>query len=235
MTKKIAAFIGLIFILSGVSQGPALACTEYVHIWKPVSEKMSNKISSHGIALLLKKILKQLPRNEKQWCVCVNPVSKMPEAVSAALASSVLMLENRRLINGENISPFNAGSQGIAALWLDFVSPERIIYCWQDTNKPPMAMFRTGEMDTAVVRVMARNSKGKIVLIEEFKHLFLLESDFMLPGWIGVASGWMRRLSYQIDFAENRVEYTFSIPPDQEAINATPENISRFYIETADN
>jgi hypothetical protein len=152
------------------------------------------------------------------------------------LLSSVSLLDQNKFVWNDNLSPFDEKSGNIAAIWLDFVDPSHTTYWWKDENKPPVAMFRIGEMDTAVVRVMARNSAGKIVFIEELKHLFLLESDFMLPGWIGVASGWARRLSLQLGFDSKRVEYTFAEPPDQEEINQIPANVTRFYFgETVSN
>lgn len=223
--KKLAQALAILF----VSASFVAACSDYVHLWRPVSEKKSVELSSEGIALLLARIINVLPANEAKWQICVNPASQMVAELKASIALAVESMEPSRVEWGNDLSPFDGNSSDKAAIWLDFVDPVHQYYWWQDENKPPLAMFRSGELDTAVVRVMARDSAGKIVLIEEFKHLFQLESDFMLPGWIGVASAWPRRLSLQTGFANKRHEWTFSVPPDLETINQIPSDVVKFY------
>ncbi|MFZ5949249.1 MAG: hypothetical protein ACOYXC_00975 [Candidatus Rifleibacteriota bacterium] len=231
MIRKI--MLALIVFSAGFSFSGAEACSEYVHLWRPIKEEKSVGLSPEGIAIFLRRLEKLLPPHEKNWFICLNPASERLNELSSPLASAVALLENEKLVWHHELSPFSGEAEKIAAVWLDFVEPIQQKYWWYDDNKPPLPMFRNGEMESSVVRVMVRDSTGKIVLIEEFKHLFLLESDFMLPAWIGNGGAWLRRLSYQVDPREKRVEYTFSIPPDQETINATPPDIERFYFGEA--
>lgn len=205
------------------------ACSEYTHLWRPILEESNENLSPESIALFVDDLIKKLPASEAKWFVCINPAAKIPDSLQKSIASGVALLENPRLVWHESLSPFSENSKKQAAIWLDFVEPVHQYYWWRDDNKPPLAMFRSGELDTSIVRVLVRDSNDKIILIEEFKLLFLLESDFMLPGWIGVASAWPRRLSLQPGFKQKRFEWTFSVPPDPETVNQTPSNVERFY------
>ncbi|GAB4278198.1 MAG: hypothetical protein Kow0029_21410 [Candidatus Rifleibacteriota bacterium] len=225
--NKKALIMALVIIMTGASR--LIACSEYTHLWQPAFENSSEQITPEGLAVFICNILKKLPATEDKWFVCCNPVSLMPESCVKSVASAVAILNESRVEFHSKLSPFEKAEKPFAAIWLDLIDPVHQAYLWRDENKPPLAMFRTGELDTAVIRVMARDSAGKIVLIDEFKHLFLLESDFMLPGWIGVGAAWQRRLSLQTGFSKKRYEWTFSVPPDQETINSTPYDIVRFY------
>lgn len=226
--KKIA-LIYLIFLF--LPAGEALACAEYVHVWKPIAETRHSQLSAQIIADFLRQLKLSLPENESVWKVCINPLSDMPAGFDSLVASAVLVVDDASFVWADKLSPFSDKSRNVAAIWLDFIDPLRQTYLWSDENKPPLPMFRIGEMETTVVRVMVRDNQGKIVLIKEFKLLFLLESDLMLPSWMSCGGAWFRRLSFQKGFEQKRIECTVSVPPDQETLNSTPENVIRFYCD----
>lgn len=219
----------VLLLLHICSFSAARACSEYVHLWRPVAEARSEALAPEGIAVFLAQLQLRLPETQGKWNICVNPVSESADTMSATIASAVAILNSPKLVWHDALSPFSPESRDKAAIWLDIVAPEHQQYFWRDENKPPLAMFRFGEFDTATVRVMVRDSSAKIILIEEFKHVFLLESDVMLPSWFGTGGAWLRRISFQTGFRQKRIEYTFAVPPDQEEINAAPPDVIRFY------
>lgn len=219
----------MLLLLHLCSLSMSLACSEYVHLWRPVAETKSEALAPEGIAVFLAQLQLRLPETQEKWSVCINPVSEAAAAMSVTIASAVAILNSPKLVWHDALSPFSPDSRDMAAIWLDIVEPEHRQYFWRDENKPPLAMFRFGEFDTATVRVMVRDSSAKIILIEEFKHIFLLESDIMLPAWMDAGGAWLRRISFQTGFRQKRIEYTFAVPPDQEAINAAPPDVIRYY------
>ncbi|MDD2999426.1 MAG: hypothetical protein PHV05_10235, partial [Candidatus Riflebacteria bacterium] len=220
----------LALLLASLPGNQLLACSEYVHLWRPVSEVKSSICNAEGIAIFLRELVsKKLDQFGDKWLIGLNPDSVVTASFTSELKRAVTMLDNSRFGWVTDGSPFVDCSSGSATIWLDFVNPEQMLYIWYDENKPPFAMFRTGELNTASIRVMAMSPKRKILLIDELPYMFLLESDFMLPTWASVGGGWFRRLSFKTAQMPQRHEWTLSIPADMEDVNQTPSDIKRFY------
>ena len=221
--RKINVLLSLLILISSAVS----ACSEYVHLWKPISEVRSLAFAPGGIALFVTGCLGNIIDNEPEWKVAINPESQMNQELAEQIRSSVKLLD-KRFSWSDAGSPFDS-KQSKATIWLDFVNPQRLTYLWNDQNRPPFAMFRTGEIDTARVRVVAVSSAGKVLLIDEFPYMFLLESDFMLPNWISSGGVWFRRVSLQTAQMSQRHEWTLAVPSDLEDYNQTPADIKRFY------
>lgn len=223
--RRVAILLALLAILAS---SQLWACSDYVHLWRPVVEEKSTAFAGEGIALFLKNALGEVITGEQTWRIGVNPESKITAELTAAIRSSIEFLDSERFIWVDGSSPF-ARDKGEATIWLDFVNPERLVYIWNDQNKPPFAMFRTGEIDTARIRVLAMSAAGKVLLIDELPYMFLLESDFMLPNWVSSGGVWFRRVSFKTAQMLKRHEWTLSVPADIEDINQTPADVRRFY------
>lgn len=211
-----------------MAAGQLAACSEYVHLWRPVSEERSQAFAPEGIALFIDHVISSLPGGRNSFRLSVNPASEINEELRSSIKQSAGMIKNAQICWGEEGSPFDSKSAS-ASIWLDFVNPDRMVYIWADQNKPPFAMFRTGEIDNARVRVLVQGEDGKVELIDEYPYMFLLESDFMLPGWLSGGGVWFRRLSFKTAQMTHRHEWTLSVPTDIEDINQTPSDIRRFY------
>lgn len=218
----------LLAMLAIVASSQLWACSDYVHLWRPVIEEKSTAFAGEGIALFLKNALGDITSTEPTWRVGVNPESKISAELALAIKNGIELLDPGSFVWVDGSSPF-ARDQGGATIWLDFVNPERLVYVWNDQNKPPFAMFRTGEIDTARVRVLAMSAAGKVLLIDELPYMFLLESDFMLPNWVSSGGMWFRRVSFKTAQMAQRHEWTLSVPTDIEDINQTPADVRRFF------
>lgn len=226
------AFITIIvsvFLSLSLHSGRLFACSEYVHLWRPVHETRSSVLCAEGVAVFIERCLGDLAEKESRWLVAVNPESGISTEFTDEIKRGVALLDQNKFYWADSLSPFEKGGCGSAAIWLDFINPERLVYIWADHNRPPFAMIRTGEIDTAKVRVLAISSAGKILLIDELPHMFLLESDFMLPTWISNGGVWFRRLSFKTAQMTRRHEWTVAVPPDPEEINQTPSDVRCFY------
>lgn len=204
------------------------ACSDYVHLWRPVAETRSQSFAPEGIALFVDHIISSLNSERAAFRLSVNPASETDDELRDAIKQSADMVKNARVCWVEEGSPFDSKTAS-ATIWLDFVNPDRMVYLWADQNKPPFAMFRTGELDSARVRVLIQSEDGKVELIDEYPFMFLLESDFMLPGWLSSGGIWFRRLSFKTAQMSHRHEWTMSVPSDIEDINQTPSDIRRFF------
>ncbi|OGK11164.1 MAG: hypothetical protein A2W80_17160 [Candidatus Riflebacteria bacterium GWC2_50_8] len=211
-----------------MTAGQAVACSDYVHLWRPISEDRSQSLAPAGIALFIDHVYALLKEPDKRYQLSVNPASEAGDDLKTAIRESAALVSGARVFWHDIGSPFEKGT-GSATIWLDFVKPERMVYLWVDQNKPPFAIFRCGEVDTARVRVLVQNSEGKVTLIDEFPYLFLLESDFMLPSWLSCGGVWFRRLSFKTAQMSQRHEWTLSVPSDVEDINQTPSDVRRFF------
>jgi len=219
-----ASLLAVMFMTASCLQ----ACSEYVHLWRPVSEDRSQAFAPEGIALFVDHVISSLSSGRSSFMLSVNPASEINEELRSSIKQSAGMIKNAQICWGVEGSPFDSKIAS-AAIWLDFVNPDRMVYIWADQNKPPFAMFRTGEIDNARVRVLVQGEDGKIELIDEYPYMFLLESDFMLPGWLSSGGVWFRRLSFKTAQMTHRHEWTLSVPTDIEDINQTPFDIRRFY------
>jgi len=204
------------------------ACSDYVHLWRPVAETRSQAFAPEGIALFVDHVIASLHTKRKSFRLSVNPASEINEDLRDAIKQSAAMIKNSQVCWFEEGSPFDSKTAS-ATIWLDFVNPDRMVYLWSDQNKPPFAMFRTGELDNARVRVLIKDEDSKVELIDEYPFMFLLESDFMLPGWLSSGGVWFRRLSFKTAQMTHRHEWTMSVPSDIEDINQTPSDIRRFF------
>ncbi len=223
--KRSALLLAVMMVLAA---SPLQACSDYVHLWRPVREERSQAFAPEGIALFIEHVVSQFKQSGQAFKLSVNPASEISEELKSSIKDSAASVTGAHLVWSETGSPFDGGPAS-ASIWLDFVQPERMVYLWEDQNKPPFAMFRCGEIDTARVRVLVQNAQGKIELIDEFPYMFLLESDFMLPGWLSAGGVWFRRLSFKTAQMSHRYEWTMSVPSDIEDINQTPSDIRRFF------
>lgn len=210
-----------------LAAGQLIACSDYVHLWRPVKEERGYAFAPEGIALFIDHVVSQLKSSGDLYKLSVNPASEINDELKSAIRQSAALVKKNRAVWAESSTPF--AGEASASIWLDFVKPERMAYLWADQNKPPFAMFRCGEIDTARVRVLVKDSKGKIELIDELPYMFLLENDFMLPGWVSAGGVWFRRLSFKTAQMSHRHEWTMSVPSDIEDVNQTPSDIRRFF------
>ncbi len=230
--KKLNSVWLLALLLFSSSAG--WPCSDYVHLWRPVVEERTSMCGAEGIASFLHELVsdKLPPGSGDHWHVGLSPDSTVSASFSIELKRAVSLLDPEKFSWTDSGSPFD-GEQSAATIWLDFVNPERLVYIWRDENKPPFAMFRTGELDTARVRILAMTADRKILLIDELPYLFLLESDFMLPTWCSAGGAWFRRVSLKTAGMLQRHEWTLSEPADNESVNQTPSDTKRFYFGEA--
>lgn len=229
MTTRIRN-IGTFVVLSLLMGAQLWACSEYVHLWRPVSEERSELCSAEGLAFFIEQLVAdKLAGQEKIWRIGLNPDAAVTASFSFELQRAVGLLDQSCFKWTGDDSMFSSDQSADATIWLDFVKPERLVYIWRDENRPPFAMFRTGELDTARIRVLAMSSERKVLLIDELPHMFLLESDFMLPSWTANGGAWFRRLSLKTARMPQRYEWTLALPADMEDVNQTPADIRRFY------
>ncbi len=208
----------------------AMACSDYVHLWRPVAETRSAMCGAEGIAHFLRQLVSEKVRSDKTiWDVGLSPDAQISASFTAELQRAVEIAGTdafRWVVDG---SPFAGNGGARPSIWLDFVKPERLIYIWRDENRPPFAMFRTGELDTAQIRVLVMSAERQVLHIDEIPYMFLLESDLMLPTWLANGGAWFRRISLKTSGMAQRHEWTLSVPSDMEDINTTPSDIRRFY------
>lgn len=208
----------------------AMACSEYVHLWRPVAEERSAGCGAEGVAHLLRYLVSERLKSEKVlWDVGLSPDAEITASFAAELERAVEIAGSDTFRWADEGSPFAGNGQSRPSIWLDFVRPERLVYIWRDENRPPFAMFRTGELDTAQVRVLVMSAERQVLLIDELPYMFLLESDVMLPTWLANGGAWFRRVSLKTFDMTQRYEWTLSVPSDMEDINTTPSDIRRFY------
>lgn len=208
----------------------AVACTDYVHLWRPVAEERSAICGAEGIAHFLRQLVDEKIRSEKTlWDVGLSPDTKITASFTAELQRAVEIAGSDTFRWVTDGSPFIGNGAARPSIWLDFVKPERLVYIWRDENRPPFAMFRTGELDTAQVRVLVMSADRQVLFIDELSYMFLLESDVMLPTWLTNGGVWFRRVSLKTCEMSQRYEWTLSVPSDMEDINTTPSDTRRFY------
>ncbi|HNX74562.1 MAG TPA: hypothetical protein PLM07_19880 [Candidatus Rifleibacterium sp.] len=228
MTRfSLRAWLVLLLALASV---PGWPCSDYVHLWRPVTETRDELCGADGLASFIKELADQkLPDQKTPWLVGISPDAVVSASAAAELKSAVGMLDQTRFVWAESDAMFAQSGSATAGIWLDLVKPLRLEYIWRDENKPPFAMFRTGELHTAQIRVLAMSAERKVLLIDEFAYMFLLESDFMLPSWLSAGGVWLRRVSLKTTEMPKRVEWTLSVPSDLEDLNSTPADIKRFF------
>ncbi len=210
--------------------GAAVACSDYVHLWRPVAEERSALCGAEGIANLLRQLVCEKVRGEKMlWDVGLSPDAEITASFTAELQRAVELAGSDTFRWTADGSPFAGNGGSRPSIWLDFVKPERLVYIWRDENRPPFAMFRTGELDTAQVRILVMSAERQVLYIDEVQYVFLLESDVMLPTWLANGGVWLRRVSLKTCEMPQRYEWTLSVPSDMEDINTTPSDIRRFY------
>ncbi len=208
----------------------AVACSEYVHLWRPVNEERSAMCGAEGIADLLRHLVSEkIGGDQKLWDVGLSPDAQLSASFTAELQRAVEIAGSDTFRWSADGSPFSGNGGSRPSIWLDFVKPERLVYIWRDENRPPFAMFRTGEIDTARIRVLAMSAGRQVLYIDEIQYMFLLESDLMLPTWLANGGAWFRRVSLKTSAMKQRHEWTLSVPSDMEDINTIPPDIRRFY------
>ena len=228
MTKfSLRAWLVLLLALASV---PGWPCSEYVHLWRPVIETRDELCGAAGLAAFIKELVeRRLPAAKTPWLVGISPEAVVSASAAAELKSAVGMLDQTKFIWAESDAMFASSGSATAGIWLDLVRPLRLEYLWRDENKPPFAMFRTGELHSAQIRVLAMSAERKVLLIDEFAYLFLLESDFMVPTWLSAGGVWLRRVSFKSTEMPKRVEWTLAVPSDIEDLNTIPADIQRFF------
>ncbi len=208
----------------------AVACSDYVHLWRPVAEERSAMCCAEGIAHLLQQVVCEKIRGEKMlWDVGLSPDAQISASFTAELKRAVELAGSDTFRWTADGSPFAGNGGSRPSIWLDFVKPERLVYIWRDENRPPFAMFRTGELDTAQVRILVMSAERQVLYIDEIQYVFLLESDLMLPTWLANGGVWFRRVSLKTFDMPQRHEWTLSVPSDMEDINTIPSDTRRFY------
>lgn len=217
----------LLFVTAAVV--PVSACSDYVHLWRPVNEVRSTLCSAEGLSLFINGMVERVSTGKATWLVGLSPDANVSASFTCELKRAVGLLDPAKFSWVESDRMFAGGIASQSAIWLDFVDPERMVYLWRDENRPPFAMFRTGEIDTARIRVLVMSADRKVLLIDELAYIFLLESDFMLPAWTTTGGIWFRRVSLKTYAMSQRHEWTLSVPSDQEDINSTPGDIRRFF------
>jgi hypothetical protein len=233
--KLKALFIAALVISIFTSE--CFGCTEYIHFWSPVKETRENLCSAEGLRLFLEDLTLnkvKLSSDEKAY-ISISPDSTINEAFKENISKSVNLLNNKNITMLSEGSPFSQQDSPRTTIWLDFVKPEKLTYFWRDENKPPLAMLRYGELETAQIRVMAISSTNSVIFIDEIPFMHLLETDFMLPSWMSVGGVWMRRVSLKVLDMKQRHEWTIMVPSDPESVNAVPTDIKRFYYDTEAN
>ncbi len=217
----------LMFVFAAIV--PASACSDYVHLWRPVNEVRSPLCSAEGLSLFIAGLTERLPAGGAVWQVGLSPDAKVSASFSIELKRAVSLLDPARFSWVDSDRMFGGGIASQSAIWLDFVDPQRLVYLWRDENRPPFAMFRAGELDTARIRVLVMSADRKVLLIDELAYIFLLESDFMLPAWTTTGGVWFRRVSLKTCAMQQRYEWTLSVPSDMEDINSTPADVRTFF------
>ncbi len=228
-------FLATIIIFGFISE--CFGCSEYIHYWRPIKEIRENICSAEGLRLFLDDLTLnkiKLPTDEKVY-ISISHDSSISEDFKENISKSVSLLNNKNISMSAGRSLFSTQDSPATTIWLDFVKPEKVTYFWRDENKPPLAMFRYGELETSQIRVMAISSANNVIFIDEIPFMHLLESDFMLPSWMSVGGVWMRRVSLKVLEMKQRHEWTIMVPSDPESVNAVPTDIKRFYYDTEAN
>ncbi|HNW12802.1 MAG TPA: hypothetical protein PKI71_15665 [Candidatus Rifleibacterium sp.] len=226
-----ALFVCLLLAAAIICGGrAAVACSDYVHLWRPVTEERSAMCGAEGVAHLLRQPVSEKISGDKMlWDVGLSPDTQINASFVAELQRAVEIAGSDTFRWTADGSPFAGNGESRPSIWLDFVKPERLVYIWRDENRPPFAMFRTGELDTAQIRVLVMSAERQVLYIDEVQYMFLLESDIMLPTWLANGGAWFRRVSLKTFDTAQRHEWTLSVPSDMEDVNTTPSDIRRFY------